>query len=89
MSEKPRKLIVPKNVTDVLRSVTFPGGEENIVDLDMVQEIRIAGKKISFSLVFQRSDDPNMTAVIQTCEEIIIRELFINAQCSLFTNIGK
>lgn len=75
MSEKPRKLIVPKNVTDVLRSVTFPGGEENIVDLDMVQEIRIAGKKISFSLVFQRSDDPNMKAVIQTCEEIIIREL--------------
>ncbi len=75
MSETPRKLIVPKNVTDALRSVTFPGGNENIVDLDMVQEVRLAGKKISFSLVFQRSDDPNMEAVIQACEETIIREL--------------
>lgn len=75
MADIPRKLIVPKNVTDALRSVQFPGGKENIVDLDMVQEIRIAGKKVSFSLVFQRSDDPNMGAVIQACEEAIVREL--------------
>ena len=75
MADIPRKLIVPKNVTEVLRTVNVPGSSENIVDLDMVQEIRIAGKKVSFSLVFQRSDDPNMAAVIQMCEETILREL--------------
>ncbi len=75
MSENPRKLIVPKHVTDVLRGITFPGGNENIVDLDMVQEVRIAGKKITFSLVFQRSDDPNMGTVIKACEETILKEL--------------
>lgn len=75
MADIPRKLIVPKNVTDALRSIQFPGGKENIVDLDMVQEIRIAGKKVSFSLVFQRSDDPNIAAVVQRCEETIGREL--------------
>ena len=75
MSDIPRKLIVPKNVTDVLRTVTFPGSQENIVDLDMVQEIRIAGKSVSFSLVFQRSDDPNMETVIKQCEDTIMREL--------------
>ena len=75
MADIPRKLIVPKNVTDALRSVQFPGGKENIVDLDMVQEIRIAGKKISFSLVFQRSDDPNIAAVVQQCKKTIVQEL--------------
>lgn len=67
MSEIPRKLIVPKNITDALRNVGFPGSKENIVDLDMVQEIRIAGKKVTFSLVFQRSDDPQIETVKKAC----------------------
>ncbi|MGQ8337239.1 Mrp/NBP35 family ATP-binding protein [Sunxiuqinia sp. A32] len=75
MADIPRKLIVPKNVTDALREVTFPGGNENIVDLDMVQEIRIAGKKISFSLVFQRSDDPNIEVVRKACVAAIEKNL--------------
>ena len=52
MSEA-RKIIVPKHVTDVLSQVFYPGSKENLVAMDMVQEIRIAGKKITFSLVFQ------------------------------------
>lgn len=75
MSDLPRKLIVPKNVTDVLRQVKFPGSDQDIVSMDMVQEIRIAGKKVSFSLVFQRSDDPNIARLIKTCEDVIFTEL--------------
>lgn len=75
MTEIPRKLIVPKNVTDALRTVIFPGGAKDVVTLDMAQEIRVAGKKISFSLVFQRSDDPNIANVINACEEAIIEQL--------------
>jgi ATP-binding protein involved in chromosome partitioning len=74
MSEA-RKIIVPKNVTDTLSKVLYPGSNENIVAMDMVQEIRIAGKKISFSLVFQRSDDQNIPVVIKACEDSLIREL--------------
>jgi ATP-binding protein involved in chromosome partitioning len=75
MTEIPRKLIVPKNITDALRTVVFPGSTQDVVSLDMAQEIRVAGKKITFSLVFQRSDDPNMKAVIAACEEAIIAQL--------------
>jgi ATP-binding protein involved in chromosome partitioning len=75
MNNIPRKLIVPKNVTDALRQVDYPGSDEDIVSMDMVQEIRIAGKKVSFSLVFQRSDDPNTGLLIKTCEDVILREL--------------
>ncbi len=73
MADIPRKLIVPKNITDALVKVKFPGSDENIVALDMVQEIRITGKKISFSLVFQKSDDPNIKRLVNFCEVAIER----------------
>ena len=75
MTEIPRKFIVPKNITDALRSVNFPGSNQDVVSLDMAQEIRVAGKKITFSLVFQRSDDPNIPLVIASCEDAILSHL--------------
>jgi ATP-binding protein involved in chromosome partitioning len=75
MNEGQRKIIVPGNVTDALRKLQYPGRHEDVVSLDMVQEIRIAGQKISFSLVFQRSDDPNIPSLIQSAENEIIKTL--------------
>jgi ATP-binding protein involved in chromosome partitioning len=72
MSDIPRKLIVPKNITDALRNVNFPGSTQDVVSLDMAQEIRVSGKKVTLSLVFQRSDDPNIAAVIAACEDAIL-----------------
>lgn len=72
MSDIPRRLIVPKNITDALRTVNIPGSTEDVVSLEMAQEIRVAGKKVTLSLVFQRSDDPNIEAVIAACEEAIL-----------------
>jgi ATP-binding protein involved in chromosome partitioning len=72
MNEISRKLIVPKNITDALRTVIFPGSNQDIVSLDMAQEIRVAGKKVTLSLVFQRSDDPNIQTVIASCEDAIL-----------------
>ncbi|PIF06323.1 MAG: sodium:proton antiporter [Draconibacterium sp.] len=71
MAEIPRKLIVPKNVTDALRTVNYPGSSEDIVSLDMVQEIRIAGQRVSFSLVFQKSNDPNIESLVVASEKAI------------------
>jgi ATP-binding protein involved in chromosome partitioning len=75
MSEVPRKIIIPKHVTDALRSVRYPESTQDVVELEMVQEIRVAGKSVSFSLVFQRSDDPHMDALIGSCEEAISTSL--------------
>lgn len=80
MTEIPRKLIVPKNITDALRTVSYPGSDKDVVSLDMAQEIRVAGKKVTFSLVFQRSDDPNMASVITACEEAIEKYLGPDAE---------
>jgi ATP-binding protein involved in chromosome partitioning len=86
MPEIPRKLIVPKNITDALRNVNFPGSKENIVELDMVQEIRIAGKKVSFSLVFQRSGDPHIETVRKACVAAI--EKYVGEDVEIRGNIS-
>jgi len=67
--------VIPKTITDILRNVTFPGSDENVVDLEMVQEIRVAGSRITFTLVFQRDDDPNIQDVSHTCADVIEKAL--------------
>ncbi len=61
-------IIVPKQVNEVLENVKYPGSKQNLVEMEMVQEIRIAGRKINFSLVFQRSDDKNIPTVVTMCK---------------------
>ena len=67
--------VIPKTITDILRKVIFPGSNENIVELDMVQEIRTAGSRITFTLVFQRDDDPNIQAISEACANEIEKTL--------------
>jgi len=75
MADIPNKLIVPKNVTDALREVKYPETGEDIVSLDMPQEIRIAGKRVSFSLVFQKSNDPHIENIVLESENAIKKHL--------------
>lgn len=59
--------VIPKTITDILKSVKFPGSSDSVVDLEMVHEIRTAGSRISFTLVFQTEDDPNIQSVSEAC----------------------
>lgn len=67
--------IQPKDINNALRDVKFPDSNENIVALDMVQEIRIEGQKVSFTLVFQKSNDPNIPIVKSLCVQAIWKHL--------------
>ena len=86
MAEIPRKLIVPKNVTDALRTVKYPGSDEDIVSLEMPQEIRIAGQRVSFSLVFQKSNDPNIEELVLASEEAI--KTYLGEEVEIEDNIS-
>jgi len=67
------KIILPGNVKEILRTVRFPGINKDIVGLDMVQEIRITGRNISFSLVFDQPGEPAVSVLVASCEEAILR----------------
>jgi ATP-binding protein involved in chromosome partitioning len=66
--------ILPKNISDTLKRIHFPGSDKNIVELEMVQEIRIAGNRISFTLLFQTENDPAIGPVSEACVDEIRRE---------------
>lgn len=83
MEDNSRKIILPQTIMQILRDVDYPGSNENIIALEMVQEIRIAGRTVNFSLVFQRSDDPNIETLAQTCENALKKVLGDNIEVNI------
>ncbi len=60
-----------KEIRDTLRGVKYPGTSKNIVELDMVQNIRIEDGKIMFRLVFQDLKDPFVSTVTKKCRSLL------------------
>ncbi|ASB49480.1 Mrp/NBP35 family ATP-binding protein [Alkalitalea saponilacus] len=62
----------PSLVLDALRHVVHPGKGTDIVTLGMVEDdIRIDGKRISFSLLFDRANDPMVGAIKSACLQAV------------------
>ena len=50
--------LYPALILDALRTVRYPGKGKNIVELGMVEDdIRIDGRKVSFTLIFDKTTD--------------------------------
>lgn len=60
-----------KEIRDTLREVKYPGTSKNIVELDMVQHVRIENEKVMFRLVFQNSNDPFVNTVTKKCRALL------------------
>lgn len=68
-----QQTLYPNLIIDALRQVRYPGNGQNIVDLDMVEDdIRIDGRKVSFSLIFERPTDPFIKSVVKAAEAAIL-----------------
>ena len=65
--------IYPQLVLDALVHVRYPGNGKDIVSSGMVHdEIHIDGKKISFTLVFEKANDPFSKSVVKAAEQAIL-----------------
>lgn len=63
----------PKLILDALTHVRYPGTGNDIVSSGMVDDnIRIDGNKISFSLLFEKQNDPFAKSLIKACEQAIL-----------------
>ena len=74
-----------KEIREVLREVKYPGSSKNIVELDMVQNIRIEGDEVRFRLVFQNSKDPFVGSIQKKCralltdyQEVVIETIYMH-----------
>jgi len=66
-----------EDVLSALKQVIHPEYEKDIIDLGMVQDLNVEGKKVSFSLKLKKSNDPFVNS---------IRNASINA---IKTNLGE
>lgn len=65
--------IYPKLITDALEKVRYPGTGKDIVSSGMVEDdIRIEGMKVSFSIIFEKPNDPFIKSVIKAAETAIL-----------------
>ena len=62
----------PRLILDALRHVVHPEKGKDIVSLEMVEDdIRIEGTRISFSLLFDRANDPMIKPIKRACVQAI------------------
>ena len=62
----------PNLIMDALKHVVHPGKGKDIVTLGMVEDdLRIDGKRISFSLLFDRANDPMVGSLKKACVQAI------------------
>ena len=65
--------IYPALITEALKTVRYPGNGKNLVENDMIEDdIRIDGRKVTFSLIFDKPTDPFMKSVVRAAETAIL-----------------
>lgn len=65
--------LYPNLVLEALAHVRYPGTGKDIVSSGMIQDdIRIDGNKVSFSIVFEKQNDPFVKSVIKAAETAIL-----------------
>ena len=59
----------PQQIIDALRHVRYPGTGKDLIESGMLEDdIRISGFEVSFSLIFQKDNDPFMKSVVKAAE---------------------
>jgi ATP-binding protein involved in chromosome partitioning len=76
-----------EQVLNALSKVTHPESGNNIATLGMVEDIQIEGNKISFSLLFNRSNDPFVASIQKACVKTIENNLGSDAEIKGNINI--
>lgn len=65
--------LYPNLILEALTKVRYPGTGKNIVEMNMIEDdMRIDGNKVTFSILFEKSNDPFIKSVIKASETAIL-----------------
>ncbi len=79
--------LYPQLILDALVHVRYPGTGKDIVSSGMVQDnIRIDGNKVTFSLIFEKQNDPFAKSVVKAAEQAILT--YVGEDIDIKGNIG-
>lgn len=78
--------LYPKLIMDALAKVRYPGTGKDLVTMGMVEDnIRIDGNKVSFSLLFEKPNDPFIKSVVKAAETAILT--YVGEEVDIKSNI--
>lgn len=76
----------PQQIIDALRHVRYPGTGKDLVESGMLEDdIRISGLAVSFSLIFEKDNDPFIRSVIKAAETAVKTYVDENAAVTIHT----
>ena len=77
--------LYPALITQALQTVRYPGNGKNLVEAQMtLDDIRIDGMHVSFSIVFPKDPDPFMKSVLKAAETAI--HTFVSSEVEVTIN---
>ena len=80
----------PQQIIDALQHVRYPGTGKNLIEGGMLEDdIRISGLEVSFSLIFEKDNDPFRKSVIKAAEAAIHTYVDENAAVHIHTKFIK
>lgn len=80
----------PQQIIDALQHVRYPGTGKNLIEGGMLEDdIRISGLEVSFSLIFDKDNDPFMRSVVKAAEVAIQTYVDANAAVHIHTKYRK
>ncbi|MDH8700796.1 ATP-binding protein involved in chromosome partitioning [Dysgonomonadaceae bacterium PH5-43] len=78
--------LYPNLILEALSKVRYPGTGKSIVEMNMIEDdMRIDGNKVSFSIIFEKPNDPFMKSVIKAAETSILT--YISSDIDIKGNI--
>ncbi len=80
----------PQQIIDALRHVRYPGTGKDLIESGMLEDdIRISGPEVSFSLIFEKDNDPFIKSVVKAAEVAIQTYADANAAVHIHTKFRK
>ena len=80
----------PQQIIDALQHVRYPGTGKNLIEGGMLEDdIRISGLEVSFSLIFEKDNDPFRKSVLKAAETAIHTYVDENAAVHIHTKFIK
>ena len=80
----------PQQIIDALQHVRYPGTGKNLIEAGMLEDdIRISGLEVSFSLIFDKDNDPFRKSVVKAAEVAIQTYVDANAAVHIHSKFRK
>ena len=78
--------IYPQLILDALKTVRYPGTGKDLIEMGMVEDnIRIDGMNVTFSLLFDKPNDPFIRSVVKAAETAILT--YVSPDVNIKNNI--